>query len=239
MRVLFVNPQPEALPVARAVRREGGVADAVRDTDGGLSRAAKGDYDAIVLGVPVEVRPAVEAVRRWRRRRSDTPIVALTPRRDVTQTVRIIDGGADDCVAAPFSADELFARLRAVTRRRPPRPTLVRIGDLEIDANTRSVRRNGAAIPLTRLQYALLQFLVLHRGEVVTRSMMLEHLYGDAIEPESNVLDVHIRNLRSKIDKSGEPSLIVTRWGEGYLLPAEEPQSDGAHPRGSKTHPAA
>jgi DNA-binding response OmpR family regulator len=133
--------------------------------------------------------------------------------------VRGLDLGADDYLTKPFQLEELMARLRALVRRsHQSKDPILRVFDLEIDTAARTVRRGGQNIHLTPREFALLQFLAFHRGKVVTRTMIWEHLYDEYDENTSNVVDVYIRYLRTKIDKGFDPPLIMTRWGEGYML---------------------
>jgi DNA-binding response OmpR family regulator len=162
-------------------------------------------------------------LKHWRADGIKTHVLVLTAKDATEDKVLGLDSGADDYLTKPFQVEELLARLRALIRRsHQVKDPVLRIADLEIDTTARSVKRAGQAIHLTPREYALLQFLAFHRGKVVTRTMIWEHLYDDQDETTSNVVDVYIRYLRTKIDKGFDPPLILTRWGEGYLLRGEE-----------------
>jgi DNA-binding response OmpR family regulator len=224
MRVLLVNvSRAQSDTILRALREDGSAGHLLRDTKADYERAAQVHCDAILLVVQRDAENAARAVRRWRRRNLNAGLLVLAPSRDASLTVQIIDNGADDCISMPFSRSELVARLKAVARRRQAlTPAVVHVGDLEIDSATQSVSRGGDPVSLTKTQYAILQLLAFHRGRIVTRRMILDHIYDDPEGPESNVMEVHIRNLRRKIDGDAEPPLIVTRWGEGYMLRGED-----------------
>jgi DNA-binding response OmpR family regulator len=224
MRVLLLEDFP---PVVRALKigleEEGFVIDVAPDRGTGARQVWENDYDLIILDLKAPEEDGLALLRDWRHGGLTTHVLTLTAPGRVQETVRSLDAGADDCLTKPFAFEELLARLRALGRRAAVRPPdRVRCGDLEIDPDAHMVRRGGRTIRLTPREFALLALLARHRGQVVTRSMIRESLYDD-IESTSNVVDVYIRYLRNKIDKGFAVPLILTRWGEGYLLRAEEP----------------
>ena len=153
----------------------------------------------------------------------------LTARDGLEDKVVGLDHGADDYMTKPFELDELYARLRALIRRgHQIKDPVLRIGDLTIDTSARVVKRAGQMIHLTPREYSLLEFLAFNRGKVVTRTMIWEHIYDEYDENTSNVVDVYIRYLRNKIDKGFDPPLILTRWGEGYMLRADDAPAEPA-----------
>ncbi|HEV3261212.1 MAG TPA: response regulator transcription factor [Gemmataceae bacterium] len=214
-------------PLVRALRQgleeEGFAVDVAYDGEEGAYKARTADYDAIILDLMLPKEDGLSLLRRWRTDGLTTHVLVLTARSSIEDKVRGLDLGADDYLTKPFQLEELLARLRALVRRGyQVKDPLLRIYDLEIDTAAHTVKRAGQAIHLTPREYALLQFLAYHRGQVVSRSMIWEHLYDEDDENQSNVVDVYIRYLRNKIDKGFDPPLILTRWGEGYLLRGDE-----------------
>ncbi len=223
MRVLLIE---DYKPLLRALRRgleeEGFAVDTATDGEDGDHKARTADYDVIVLDLMLPKSDGLSLLRGWRREGLSTHVLVLTARSTLEDKVRGLDCGADDYLTKPFELEELMARLRALIRRgHQVKNPVLRAHDLEIDTAARTVRRGGKTIHLTPREYALLQFLAYHKGTVVTRSMIWEHLYNENDENTSNVVDVYIRYLRTKIDKGYEPALILTRWGEGYMLRGE------------------
>jgi DNA-binding response OmpR family regulator len=229
MRVLLIEDHK---PLSRALRQgleeEGFAVDVAGDGEEGDFKARSANYDVIILDVMLPKEDGYSLLQRWRRDGITTHVLLLTAKSSIDDKVRGLDLGADDYVTKPFQLEELFARIRALIRRgHQAKDPVLRVCDLEIDTAARTVRRGGHEIRLTPREFALLQFLAYHRGKVVTRSMIWEHLYDEKDESTSNVVDVYIRYLRNKVDKGFDPPLILTRWGEGYMLRGDEQiQSD-------------
>jgi DNA-binding response OmpR family regulator len=224
MRLLVVeDEEPIADALARTLRRSGYAVDVAHDGRQALRAASDADYDAVILDLNLPQIDGMVVAREIRAGQPDCYILMATARTSVDDRVRGLDAGADDYLTKPFELEELLARLRALVRRtHQVKSPVMKIHDLEIDTAARTVKRNGKAIHLTPREYALLQFLAFHRGKVVSRSMIWEHLYDEHDENTSNVVDVYIRYLRNKLDKDHDPPLILTRWGEGYMLRGEE-----------------
>jgi DNA-binding response OmpR family regulator len=225
VRVLLIEDHK---PLVRALRKgleeEGFAVDTALDGEEGAYKAQTADYDVIILDLMLPKEDGLSLLQRWRRAGLKSHVLVLTARSSIDDKVRGLNLGADDYLTKPFELDELLARLRALVRRgHQIKDPVVRVHDLEIDTATRTVKRGGQSIHLTPREYALLEFLAFHRGKVVTRSMIWEHLYDEHDESTSNVVDVYIRYLRNKIDKDFELPLILTRWGEGYMLRGDEP----------------
>jgi DNA-binding response OmpR family regulator len=207
----------------QGLEEEGIAVDVAYDGEEGNFKAQATEYDVIILDVMLPKEDGLSLLQKWRQAGLKTHILILTARDRMEDKVRGLDLGADDYLTKPFQLEELLARLRALVRRgHQVKTPVIKIHDLEIDTATRTVQRGGQSIPLTPREYALLEFLAFHRGQIVTRSMIWEHLYDEQDETTSNVVDVYIRYLRNKIDKGFQPPLILTRWGEGYLLRGED-----------------
>ncbi len=224
MRVLLIEDHK---PLCRALRQgleeEGFAVDVAHDGEEGDFKARSASYDVIVLDVMLPKEDGYSLLQRWRRDGLTMHVIMLSARNAIEDKVHGLDLGADDYLTKPFQLEELFARLRALIRRgHQVKDPVLRIFDLEIDTAARTVKRAGKTIPLTPKEYALLQFLAFHRGKVVTRSMIWEHLYDEHDESTSNVVDVYIRYIRNKVDKGFDPPLILTRWGEGYTMRSED-----------------
>jgi DNA-binding response OmpR family regulator len=197
--------------------------DVATDGQDGDFKARTTEYDVIILDITLPKIDGLSLLKRWRNEGITKHILLLTARASMEDKVKGLDLGADDYMTKPFDLEELLARLRALIRRgHQVKSPLIRIYDLEIDTASRTVKRGGQSIHLAPRQYALLEFLAFHRGKLITRAMIWEHVYNDRDETTSNVVDVYICYLRNKIDKGFNPRLILTRWGEGYMLRGDE-----------------
>jgi DNA-binding response OmpR family regulator len=231
MRILLVEDEPRAAQMlAKGLREQGYAVDLARDGHSALYQASLTDYDAIVLDVMMPGLDGFEVCREIRRLGSSVPILMLTARDAVDSRISGLDSGADDYLIKPFDLGELLARLRAVIRRGrlPLTPAIVSVGALRVDLRARQVFRRGLPIKLTSREFALLEFLVLHAGEVVGRAAIAEHVWDAPFESMSNAIDVMIQRLRRKIDEPDRVSMIATRRGEGYMFAA--PASDVSAP---------
>lgn len=224
MRVLLIEDhRPLCRALKQGLEEEGFAVDVAYDGEEGDFKARSAEYDVIILDVMLPKVDGFTLLKQWRKDGMANHVLMLTARGSMEDKVHGLDLGADDYLPKPFQLEELFARLRALIRRgHQAKDPVLRILDLEIDTAARIVKRGGQPIRLTPREYALLHFLAYHRGKVVTRTMIWEHLYDEKDENTSNVVDVYIRYLRNKIDKGFEPALILTRWGEGYMLRGEE-----------------
>lgn len=194
-----------------------------RDGVEGLHAAQVSEYDAIVLDVMMLRMDGVELTRRLRASGTDVPILMLTARDAPTDIIKGLDAGADDYLTKPFSLKVLLARLRALSRRaaRPPVP-LLHVADLALDPASREVMRGGERVSLTATEYRLLEFLMRRVGRAVSRSAILEAIWGFETDVEQNTIDAFIKLLRDKIDSGRSPKLIQTVRGYGYILREEE-----------------
>jgi DNA-binding response OmpR family regulator len=224
LRLLLIEDhKPLVRALKQGLEEEGFAVDTAYDGEEGGYKAQTAEYDVIILDLMLPKEDGLSLLRAWRRIGMKTHVLVLTARSSIEDKVHGLDLGADDYLTKPFQLEELLARLRALVRRgHQVKDPVIRVFDLEIDTASRTVKRAGQQIHLTPREYALLQFMAFHRGKVVSRSMIWEHLYDENDENTSNVVDVYIRYLRNKIDKGFDPPLILTRWGEGYLLRGDE-----------------
>src|SRR6266536_481738 len=215
MRILVVEDEADLLrSIAQALREEGYAVDTAANGEDGLFSAENSDYDAVVLDVMMPKMDGWEMLARLRKTKK-TPVLMLTARDQSRDRVRGLDTGADDYVVKPFDLPELFARLRALIRRSAGQTSnTLEIGDVVIDTAARNITRAGEAVALTAREYALVEYLALHRGEVITRTTLYEHLVDENDSTLSNRLDVHVSNVRKKLGHD----FISTRRGHGYCI---------------------
>ena len=224
MRLLLVEDHK---PLARALRQgleeEGFAVDLAQDGDEADQKALATNYDVIILDIMLPKKDGLTLLKEWRAAGTQAHVIILSARGALDDKVHGLNFGADDYLTKPFELEELLARIRALIRRgHQAKDPLLRILDLTIDTAAKTVKRGGRTIPLTPREYGLLEFLAYHRGKVVSRTMIWDHLYDEHDESTSNVVDVYIRYLRNKIDKGFDPPLIITRWGEGYMLRGDD-----------------
>lgn len=215
MRILIVEDEPDLLnSLAMALRDEGYAVDTAANGEDGLFNAESTAYDAIVLDVMLPKLDGWSVLQRLRKTKK-TPVLMLTARDTSRDRVRGLDTGADDYLVKPFDLPELLARLRALIRRASGQATTrIEIGEVSLDMAARSVTRKGEPVDITAREYALIEFLMVHQGEVVTRTMLYEHLFDEDDSTLSNLLDVHVSNLRKKLGHE----FITTRRGHGYCI---------------------
>jgi len=220
MRVLLVEDEARIADFIRKGLSEYGYAvDAARDGGEALDWVDAAQFDIIILDVMLPVLDGLEVCRQLRGRGVQTPVIMLTARDAVEDRVLGLDSGADDYLVKPFSFSELLARLRALTRRQPALlGSVLQMGDLALDTTTRQAFRQGRPISLTTKEYTLLEYLLRHPHQVLTRTMIAEHVWNYDFDNATNVIDVHVRNLRRKIDDPFSTKLIHTVRGAGYRI---------------------
>jgi two-component system copper resistance phosphate regulon response regulator CusR len=221
MRILLIEDEPDsARMLAKGLREQSYAVDVAPDGRDALYRVETTDYDALILDVMLPGKNGFEICRELRAAGAAVPVLMLTARDAIEARITGLDSGADDYLTKPFDFGELLARLRALIRRgaRPPLPDFLHIGSIEVDTRSRQVSKDGRLVRLTTREYALFEFLARRAGEILGRAEIAEHVWDDAYDPMSNVIDVYIQRLRRKLDSGSAESVITTRRGEGYAL---------------------
>jgi len=225
MRCLLVEDEKKLADfVSRGLRAERFAIDVASDGNAGWDLASKFDYDIIILDLMLPGLSGTEVLQRLRQQNSRTPVLVLTARDATGDKVRHFEAGADDYLTKPFAFAELLVRVKALLRRGPiTQSSVLRVADLELDRLAQSVRRAGKRIDLTSKEYALLEYLMAHAGRVLSRTMIVEHVWDQSFHGLTNIVDVYVRHLRSKVDEPHAKKLIRTVRGSGYCLSDEEP----------------
>lgn len=220
MRILLAEDDKRIASFLRKGLRESAYAvDLAADGEEALYLASINTYDLYILDVNLPAKNGFEICRELRAGGKMEPIMMLTARDELEDKISGLDSGADDYLTKPFEFKELLARLRALLRRRSEvRPALIETGDLRIDTASQTVRRAGKKVELTAKEYALLEYLGLNKGRVVGREEISDHVWDERYDPFSNLIEVYIKRLRSKMDEGFTRQLIHTRRGAGYIL---------------------
>jgi two-component system, OmpR family, copper resistance phosphate regulon response regulator CusR len=226
MRLLLIEDERKVADfIARGMRAERFAVDVAYDGSSGWDMAANVDYDVIILDLMLPGLNGTELLRRFRKKGGNAAVLVLTARDATPDKVENFEAGADDYLTKPFAFAELKVRVRALLRRQPAsRTNVLRVNDLEVDRLGQHVRRGGKRIELTSKEYALLEYLASHPGRVLSRTMIIEHVWDESFEGLTNIVDVYVRHLRAKIDDPFSTKLIRTVRGVGYSL-SEAPEA--------------
>ncbi len=220
MRMLVIEDEAKVAKfIQRGLVAERYSVDIAEDGRSGLELATNYHYDLVILDLMLPEMAGSEVLRRLRASNPSVPVLILTARDAVSEKISHLEAGADDYLTKPFAFAELVARAKALLRRGPvSRSNAVRIADLEVDRLTQQARRGNRRIELTSKEYALLEYLILNAGRVLSRNMILEHVWDQSFDGFSNIVDVYVGHLRTKIDDGFEPKLLKTVRGVGYVL---------------------
>jgi two-component system OmpR family response regulator len=222
MRLLIVEDDAEAAAyLTKAFREVGHVADHAADGLEGYAMAEGGGYDVLVVDRMLPRLDGLSLIRSLREQKDDTPALILSALAQVDDRVKGLRAGGDDYLPKPYAFSELLARVEVLARRRgapASEPTAYRVGELSLDRLAHRVTRQGQEIVLQPREFRLLEYLMKHAGQVVTRTMLLENVWDYHFDPQTNVIDVHVSRLRAKVDKGFEPPMIHTIRGAGYMV---------------------
>jgi len=221
MRLLVIEDDRETAQfLQKSLRESGHTTDCAEDGEAGLSLARDGGYDILIVDRMLPHLDGLSLIKQLRDGGDRTPVLILSALGDVDDRVKGLRAGGDDYLTKPYAYSELLARIEALARRSAPEEQATRyvVGDLVLDRLSHRVTRAGETIPLQPREYRLLEYLMKHAGQVVTRTMLLENVWDYHFDPQTNVIDVHVSRLRSKIDKSFETPLLHTVRGAGYMI---------------------
>ncbi|MEQ8189295.1 MAG: response regulator transcription factor [Candidatus Eremiobacterota bacterium] len=220
MRVLLIEDEKKvARFISKGLTEESYAVDVAYDGEEGLFLAEVNDYDLIILDIMLPKKDGFEVLKTLRNKGVATPVIMLTARDEIESKVHGLDLGADDYMTKPFAFSELMARIRAIMRRKQEKAdNRLQLGDLVIDAVTRTVTRGNKPVELTNKEYALLEYFIRNPGRVLSRTMIAEHVWDYQFDPMTNVIDVYVNYLRQKIDRGFEKKLIHTIRGVGYVI---------------------
>ncbi len=220
MRLLLIEDEQKVAGfIARGLRAERFTVDVAYDGESGWEKASTMDYDLVILDLMLPGLSGTEILRRLRRKGATAAVLVLTARDATADKVENFEAGADDYLTKPFAFAELLVRVKALLRRPPAsRMPLLRVADLEVDRLTQQVRRAGKRLELTSKEYGLLEYLVANAGRVLSRTMIVEHVWDESFEGLTNIVDVYVRHLRSKVDEPFGTRLIHTVRGVGYSV---------------------
>ncbi len=223
MRILLVEDEEKVSRfIVRGLSAESFAVDTAPDGRSGLELATTYNYDLIILDLMLPGLNGTEVLRRIRRADHRVPILMLTARDAVADKVEHLEAGADDYLTKPFAFAELMARIKALLRRGSvDRPSVLRVADLEVDRLSQQVRRSSRRIELTAKEYALLEYLIANAGRVLSRAMIIDHVWDQSFDGATNIVDVYVRHLRNKVDDGHEAKLIRTVRGVGYKISDE------------------
>jgi two-component system OmpR family response regulator len=222
MKILIIEDDSEAAAyLVKAFREAGHIADHAADGLDGYALARDGNYDVLIVDRMLPKLDGLSLIGGLREQKVETPVLILSALGQVDDRVKGLRAGGDDYLAKPYAFSELLARVEVLSRRRggsSGEATIYRVGDLELDRLAHKLTRAGREITLQPREFRLLEYLMKHAGQVVTRTMLLEHVWDYHFDPQTNVIDVHVSRLRSKIDKGHEAPLLQTIRGAGYMI---------------------
>ena len=224
MRILLVEDDKKtAAFIAKGLQRAGFAVDHAANGEDGLHLALTEPYDAAVVDIMLPQQDGLTIVEELRRKKINTPVILLSAKRSVDDRIRGLQTGSDDYLTKPFAFSELLARVRALIRRASgaPEPTRLQVGELSLDLLKREARRGETKLELQPREFALLEYLMRHSGEAVSKTMLLEHIWGYEFDPQTNVVDVLVCRLRKKLETGSSEELIHTIRGVGYVMREE------------------